>query len=61
MILLTHLNGAHIDQIFIQERFFPETVTVSASVVNTYFSEHDAVRVECLISPNLINLEWLFL
>ena len=45
---ITPLNGTHIDQIYIQNVFFfPETVTVRASVVNTYFSDHDAVRVDC--------------
>ena len=44
---IIHLNGTHIDQIYIQKGFFSETVTVSASVVNTYFSDHGALRVEC--------------
>ena len=30
-----------------EKAFFSETVTASASIVNTYFSDHDAVRVEC--------------
>ena len=34
---ITHLNGTHIDQICIQKVFFPETVTVSASVKKPIF------------------------
>ena len=44
---ITHSNGTHIDQINIQKYFFPETETVGASVVNTYFSDHDEVMTEC--------------
>ena len=39
---MTHLNGTHIDQIYI----FLKILAVSASVVNTYFSDNDVVRVE---------------
>ena len=44
---ITHSYGIHIDQINIQKYFFPETGTVGASVVNTYFSDHDEVMTEC--------------
>ena len=44
---MTHLNGTHIDEIYIEKKFFfVEILAVSALVVNTYFSDNDAVRVE---------------
>ena len=40
------VGGTYIGQIYIQDTVSPETVTISASVVNTLFSDHDAVKGE---------------
>ena len=40
------VGGTYIGQIYIRDTVSTETVTISASVVNTLFSDHDAVKGE---------------
>ena len=40
----SHLNGTHIDQAYVRKTIFQES-TLNASIVNVYFSDHDALKI----------------
>ena len=41
----SHLNGTHIDQVYVRKTMFQKS-TLNVSIVNIYFSDHDALKVQ---------------
>ena len=41
----SHLNGTHIDHVYVRKTFSEYDLTVS--MVNVYFSDHDALKIYC--------------
>ena len=41
----SHLNGTHIDHVYVRKTFSEYDLTVS--IVNVYFSDHDALEIYC--------------
>ena len=42
----SHLNGSHIDQVYVRKHILQQS-NLNCSIVNVYFSDHDALKVQC--------------